>query len=220
MQKFLIIGLGRFGKSVLKELHNLGNDVVGCDENMDVFDEVEKFSSYLVEGDSTDESVLDEINVTDFNHVIVSIGDNFEASILTVTKLKNMGCKSIIAKANDSLRAQALKAVGATEVILPEEEAGFRLANRISTPGFLDKFNIGPNCSAVEVTVPEPFIGKNILEIDLRKKYKVTLISINREGVKYPIISPDPKEVLVSGDTIYIVGENKNIDKLRKKYFD
>lgn len=220
IRKYLIIGLGRFGTSLIKELHNKGHEVVGCDHNTFHFDEVNNFADYLVEGDSTDATVLEELNVLDFDYVIVSIGDNFEAAILTVTKLKNMGCKKIISKANDQIRAQALKAVGADLVILPEEESGIRLAVKISSPGFLERFDLGPYCSGVEVEIPKLFIGKTLIEIDLRKKYNVTLVLIKRKGKEYPIISPDPNEELKENDVLFIVGENKFINKLQKKYYN
>lgn len=216
--KFLVIGLGKFGQSVLKELHRLGHDVVGCDRDMDVIDEVENYATYSIEGDATDDSVLEEINVTDFESIIVSMGDNFEAAILIVTKLKNRGCQNILAKANDQLRAQALRAVGATSVILPEEETGIRLAKKISSPGVLDQFDLGPNCSGVEIKVPKEFVGKSLIEINLRKKFNVTLVLINRVGVEFPIISPAAEEVLLADDAIFIVGEDKYIEKLKKRH--
>lgn len=216
-KKFLIIGLGRFGKSVLKELHNLGYDVVGCDQNNHALNEAEEYSNYLVEGDATEDSVLEEINVTEFDSVIVSMGDNFEAAILIVTKLKNMGCENIICKANDKLRGQAISAVGAHKVVFPEEETGTRLARRISTPGVLEHIELGPHCSGVEMKVPEEFVGRSLSQIDLRKKYKVTLVLINRKGEEFPIISPSADEILLDTDEIFVVGEDKNLDRIRRK---
>jgi len=217
MKKFLVIGLGRFGKSVLRELHNLGYDVVGCDQDEHALNEAEQYADYLVSGDATEDSVLEEINVEDFDTVVVSMGDNFEAAVLIVTKLKNMGCKNIISKANDHLRGQVISAVGANQVIFPEEETGMRLARRIVTPGVLEHIELGPHCSGVEMKVPDEFVGKSMSQIDLRKKYKVTLVLINREGFEFPLISPSADEVLLEKDVIFVVGEDKNLDRLRRK---
>jgi Trk K+ transport system NAD-binding subunit len=217
MKKFLIIGLGRFGKSVLKELYLSGHEVVGCDRDPQVLNEVEDFSTYLVEGEATDDDVLEEINVNEFDSIIVSIGDNFEAAILIVTKLKNKGCQHIISKANDPLRGQALSAVGADQVVFPEEETGTRLAKQIATPGVLEYIELAPNCTAIEMEVPEEFVGSSLSQLDLRKKYKVTLVLINRKNEEYPIIAPNPEEIFQQEDVIFIIGENKNLERLKRK---
>lgn len=217
MKKFLIIGLGRFGKSVLKELSTLGHEVVGCDRDSLALNEIEQYASYLVEGEATDDDVLEEINVTDFDSIIVSMGDNFEAAILIVTKLKNKGCPHIISKANDRLRGQALSAVGADQVVYPEEETGTRLAKQISTPGVLEYVELAPNCTGIEMEVPQEFIGRSLSQIDLRKKYKVTLVLINRKNEEYPILAPGADEVFESDDLIFIIGEDKNLEKLKRK---
>lgn len=217
-RKFLIIGLGGFGRSVLKELHNLEQEVVGCDKSIETLDELESHATFLVEGDATEDAVLEELNATDYDTILVSMGDNFEAAILIVTKLKNMGCQNIISKANDHVREQVLKAVGAKHVILPEEEAGIRLANKIAHPEILERFLLGARCEAVEVKVPKEYIGKTIIETNIRKKYKTTIILIHREGSEKPIISPEPTEVLKEGDRLLLVGEEENIEKMQKKF--
>mgnify|MGYP001048258568 CR=1 FL=1 len=217
MKKFLIIGLGRFGKSVLKELYLSGHEVVGCDRDPKALNEVEDFSTFLVEGEATDDDVLEEMNVNDFDSIIVSMGDNFEAAVLIVTKLKNKGCQHIISKANDRLRGQALSAVGADQVIYPEEETGTRLAKQIATPGVLEYVELAPNCTGIEMEVPQEFIGRSLSQIDLRKKYNVTLVLINRKSEEYPIIAPGANEVFQSNDLIFIIGEDKHLEKLKRK---
>lgn len=216
-KKFLAIGAGRFGKSVVKELHTQRNHVVACDMDESLLAELDEYTNHTVIGNATETSVLEDINVTEFDSVVVSIGDNFEACIFIVRKLKKLGCPHVIAKANDHFRGEILSEVGADKVIYPEEETGIRLARQLSNPGLLEYVQLAPHCSGIEMKVPRDFIGKNLAQLDFRRKYKSTVVMIAKLDSEYPIISPMPDVVFEEGDIFFIVGDNEDLEKLKRK---
>lgn len=217
-KQFLVLGLGRFGKSVLKELSLLGHDVVGCDADPKVLDdnEVSELASYLVEGDAVNPNILDELDVTKFDAVVVSMGDDFESAILIVLALKEMGVTNIYAKANDAKRGKGLQGAGATKVIYPEEETGRRIARNIANPGILQYINIAPHVSGMEVPIPKDFVGKSLVKLDFRRKYNALVILIKKSNQEYPIVSPNPTYEFEEGDSIFIIGDDKDLERFQK----
>ena len=216
-KRFLVIGAGRFGSSVIKELHTLGNEVVACDLDEDLLLDVDDYVNHSIIGDATDSRVLEELNATDFDAVVVSIGDNFEAAILTLKNLKDMGCEQVYLKANDKKRGEVLSAVGADRVIYPEEETGIRVAKQLATPGMIEFVELAPNFGAMEVNVPESFYGKNLIELNFRRKYGLIVVMVSKVNKATPIVSPKPELVFEEGDVMFVIGENDDLQKLQKK---
>lgn len=216
-KRFLVIGVGRFGRSVIRELKKNKHEVVACDLNEELLSTVDEYVNHSIIGDATNLSVLDELNVKDFDGIIVSIGDNFEAAIMIVKNLKDMGCKNVLSKANDVKRGEVLSAVGADRVIYPEEETGVRVARQLGSPGLLEYIQLAPNCGGIEVLVPSSFVGKTLLELDFRRKYGLTVVMISKESKKHPIITPMPDIVLEEGDYLFIVGDDDKLEKIQKK---
>ncbi|MGG3675291.1 TrkA family potassium uptake protein [Heyndrickxia faecalis] len=220
-ESFLVLGLGSFGSSVLKELARLGYDVVGADKNEKVLqdEELQDAASYLAEGDVTSTAFLEELNVTNFDAVVVSMGDDFESAILTVLALKDLGCETVYAKANDQKRGRGLKGAGATDVFFPEEETGRRVAYHIANPGILQYIRLSPYCSGLEMTVPEDFIGKSLTELDFRNRYKALVVMVTSQTEETPVVSPAPDYIFQPGDTIFTVGAEKDLERLRRKFY-
>lgn len=218
-KKYLIIGVGRFGKSVLIELHKLGHDVVAIDRDEEILESVDEHTSYVASGDARDDRTLEELNVTEFDGIVVSMGDDFEAAVLIVAKLKALGCENIMAKANDKTRGDALKAIGANQIIFPERESGTRLARKIAFPGLVEFLSINEHFSVMELSVPTSFIGKNIVEIDLRNKYKVNVLAVSRvyQEKQETYVSPGSELVFKEGDLIVVLGDNDGLKKFQKK---
>ncbi|GER68091.1 potassium transporter Trk [Weizmannia acidilactici] len=215
-----MLGLGRFGSSVLKELARLGYDVVGADKNEKVLqdEELQDAAAYLVEVDVTSTMFLEELNVANYDAVVISMGDDFESAILTVLALKDLGCETIYAKANDKKRGRGLKGAGATDVFYPEEETGRRVAYHIANPDILQYIRLSPYCSGVEMAVPEEFIGNTLAQLDFRRKYNALVVMITSDSEKVPLVSPPSDYVFKAGDTIFMVGEKKDLERLRKKF--
>lgn len=219
-KQFLVIGLGKFGSTVLQELYHLGHNVVGCDTNQELLEPVEKYAQYVVQGDATDDDVLDELNVEMFDAVVVAMATNFEASLFITAKLKKRGCRRVIVKSNDRFRGDILsQIVGADDVVYPEEESGRRTARQLVVPGLMEFVELSPHCSGIEIKAPDAFHHRSLQELDLRKKYGVTVLIINRDHLHYPIVSPVPAEMFQPGDSLFIVGKPDDLERFQAQYF-
>jgi trk system potassium uptake protein TrkA len=218
-RKFLVIGLGRFGSAVLKELHLSGHHVVGCDRNESLLEAVQAYSEFVVQGDATDDAVLDELNVEAFHAIVVAMATDFESSLVIVAKLKKRGCKQVVVKSNDHFRGEILsEIVGADGVVYPEEESGRRTAKQLSMPGLMEYVQLSPYCSGIELKAPASFMNRSLMDLDLRKKFGVTVLLINRESDHRPIVSPAPTETFQEGDTLFVVGEPRDVDRFQEHY--
>ncbi|MDQ6421292.1 TrkA family potassium uptake protein [Paenibacillus sp. LHD-117] len=220
-KKALIIGLGRFGSTVLKEMYSLGHEVVGCDKVPALLREVQNFAEYVVEGDACDDDVLDEMNVEQFDVIVVSTADDFESTILIVAKLKKRNCKHVIVKSNDRFRGEILSSiVGADHVIYPEEEAGIRLAKQLSLSSLKEYIELSSLLGGIDTTVPDDFVNKSLLQLNIRQRFGVTILYILRNNNAEPIVSPAPTEVFQEGDRVFLVGKPADLHKFQKYYAD
>ena len=213
-KQFAVIGLGRFGKAVCSTLHGLGYEVLGVD-----FDEkkvtqalTDRISSHVVQLDSTEPSALAEAGIFEFETVIVAIGNYLAESITTTLNLKEAGVTYVIAKASSETHLKLLKKVGADHVVFPEREMGCSLARTLTTPSILERFDLDPDHSIVELIVPEKFDGKTISDLELRHKYGLNLLAVSRAD-KFEI-NPQPNERLRRGELMVVIGSNKDINRL------
>ncbi|MEG4288616.1 TrkA family potassium uptake protein [Microcoleus sp. C2C3] len=213
-KQFAVIGLGRFGKAVCSTLHGLGYEVLGVD-----FDEkkvtqalTDRISSHVLQLDSTEPSALAEAGIFEFETVIVAIGNYLAESITTTLNLKEGGVTYVIAKASSETHLKLLKKVGADHVVFPEREMGCSLARILTRPSILERFDLDPDHSIVELVVPEKFDGKTISDLELRHKYGLNLLAISRAD-KFEI-NPQPNERLRRGELMVVIGSNKDINRL------
>lgn len=225
MARFAVVGLGRFGMTLATALSNNGADVIAIDTARDAVDEARELVTLSLRLDSTDEKALEAHDVDKMDAVIVGIGESFEAKALTVATLKKMGVKRIICRAESELAARILSAIGADEVVYPEEESALRLAQRLVAPNIVDYVELAEGHSLVQFEAPRAFHGKQIIELDLRRKFEVNLVAIKRripakgpEGkVVYQekiIDVPRPTDVIEANDILVIVGSDDNILRL------
>ena len=211
--KVLVIGLGRFGSSLVEELYKMKFEVAVCDVEERNLEAVDPFVAYGIHGDAKEDSILNELSVSDFDTVVVSIGDSFESAILITKKLKDMGCKQLVCKANDKQRGEILLAVGADRVIYPEEEAGARLAKQIGFKGLVDYLEITSSVSAMELPVPSSFYGKSLAELEFTKRYNLVVAFILRGGK--PLLTQFAQTPFEDGDFFFVVGENRSLRKFK-----
>ena len=215
-KQFAVIGLGRFGSSVCKTLKDLGHEVLGMDasEEWARSAHVEGIATHVVRGDSTELATLDELGMRNFETVVVAIGANMEASILTVLNLLDLGVRSIVAKASHDKHGKVLERVGgdAIRVVYPESQMGARVAQSIGGTAILESIELDPNYSIVELRTPAALVGKTLQEADLRARYGVTVIAIKRgEAVN---ISPLSGDRLEAGDLLALIGANDRFQDL------
>ncbi len=216
-RQFAVIGLGRFGRAVCLTLHSMGYEVLGIDVDENRVAQVltDQIAAHAVQMDSTQPSALQEAGIPDFDTVIVAIGNYIQESIITTLNVKEAGVANVVAKASTEIHGKLLRRVGADHVVFPEFEMGCELARSLTRPGVLDRFELDPDHSIVEVVVPQEFDGKTIVELDLRNHYGLTLMAISKENAMDKFeINPSPVTRLRAGSLMVVVGSNKGIDKL------
>lgn len=213
-KQFVVLGLGRFGRAVCSTLHNVGCDVLAIDSDERRVAQVltDEIASHAIQLDSTQASALKEAGVYEFDTVIVAIGNYIQESIITVLNLKEAGVPHIVAKASSEIHEKLLRKVGADHVIFPEHEMGCTLARTLTRPGILDRFDLDPDHSIVEVIVPEEFDGRTIAEVELRSRYGLNLLAVSHDG-KFEI-NPSPSQRLRRGSAMVVIGANQSIEKL------
>ena len=213
-KQFAVIGLGRFGKAVCSTLHGMGYEVLGVDSDEKKVTQAltDRISSHVLQLDSTEPSALAEAGIFEFETVIVAIGNYLAESITTTLNLKEAGVSYVIAKASSETHLKLLKKVGADHVVFPEREMGCSLARILTRPSILERFDLDPDHSIVELIVPEKFDGKTISDLELRHKYGLNLLAVSRAD-KFEI-NPQPNERLRRGEIMVVIGSNKDINRL------
>jgi len=213
-KQFAVIGLGRFGRAVCSTLHNLGYEVLGTDidEKRVAQAMTDQIAAHAVQLDSTQPSALKEAGIFEFDTVIVAIGNYLQESIITTLNVKEAGVPYVTAKASSEIHGKLLQRVGADRVVYPENDAGCALARSLTKPAILDRFELDPENSIVEVLVPEEFDGKTISEIQLRGHYGLNLLAVCANN-KFEV-NPGPNLRLSKGTLIVLIGTNKNINRL------
>lgn len=213
-RQFAVIGLGRFGRSVCSSLHKMGCEVLGTDIDEKLVTQAltQRIASHAVQLDSTEPESLKEAGIFEMDTVIVAIGNYLQESIITTLNVKEAGVKHVIAKASSEIHGKLLRRVGADRVVFPEHEAGCNLASNLTQPAFLERFELDPENSIVEVMVPEEFHGQTILQLDLRKRFGLSVLAIGN-GEKFAI-NPNPSQVLKKGLVMVVIGSNKDIQRL------
>lgn len=210
--EYVVIGLGRFGSSLARDLTKRGASVLGIDRDPEL---VQRYSEEITETvalDSTDESALGEVDVFSYKTVVVAIGDNFEASLITTSILKQRNVTQVIAKAMTERQKDILTRMGADRVILPEHEAGEALSHKLLHPGVIEYFELGSDFTISEVTAPESWVGKTLSELNLRATCGVTIVVLKRGDSINPV--PHPGFPIEKGDLLVVCGTNKSIDKM------
>ncbi|MEB3311358.1 MAG: TrkA family potassium uptake protein [Snowella sp.] len=213
-RQFAVIGLGRFGRSVCETLHTNGYEVLGIDQDEKLVAEAlaAKVVSNAITLDSTDVNALREAGIFEFETVIVAIGNYLKESIITSLNLKEGGVKYVVAKVSSDTHENILRRLGVDLIIFPEQEAGKDLAYRLTKPSIIDRFELDPEHSIVEMLVPENFNNKTLAELQLRKNYGVNVLAIgNEEKFK---INPAPEERLYKGMMMVLIGSTRDIHEL------
>ncbi len=213
-KQFAIIGLGRFGTSVALTLSKSGYEVLAVDANEE---RVQKFSdevTHVVQADTTDEASLKALGIRNFDTVVVAIGEDIQANVLTTLLLKEIGVPYIVAKARNELHGKMLEKIGADKVIYPERDMGMRVAHSLVSSNVLDYIELSPNLSLVEVAAPAALRGRSLAEANLRALYGVNVVAIKRG--EQIIVPPLPGEKISDQDILIVVGTNEGVQKLEE----
>ncbi|MBG9454164.1 potassium uptake system protein [Lysinibacillus sphaericus] len=209
IKQYAVIGLGRFGVSVARKLYEAGNEVLGIDINEEKVEDAEPYVTHAVVADTTEEKALNSIGIRNFDCVIVAIGIDMQSSILTVSLLKEIGIKKIIAKALGKRHGQVLEKVGADWVIYPERDMGERVANQLLSPNMLNYIELSKEYSIEEIMIPSKMTGQSLRDLDIRSKYNVSVIAIVRDG--NITILPSPDQIIEESDLLVMIGHRKDL---------
>jgi trk system potassium uptake protein TrkA len=213
--QYVVVGLGRFGSSISKELVKLGNEVLGIDKDEEKVDEMSHTLTHAVVADATDEDVLKSLGVRNFDCAVVAIGDDIQSSILTAIVLKDLGIKKVVAKALSELHGKVLQKLGVDRVIYPERDMGIRVAHQLNSPNLLDYIEISKDYTIAELSVPKRLCGRTIKQLDPRAKYGCSVVAINKQsGV---IIAPTATDVVNENDVMVIIGTNDQIEEFESE---
>jgi len=214
MKSYVVIGLGRFGTTLARQLCALGAQVLAIDVRSDLVQQVAEDVTHAVVGDAQDKEVLRALGVRDMDCAIIAIGDNLAASVLTTMNLKELGVPYIICKAHDETYRRVLEKLGVDKVVIPEQENAQRLARSLNSHNVLDYIELSEEYGILEVPAPKAWIGKTLKELDVRAKLGVNIIAV--ENDKKTNVSPAADYRIGEKDTLVILGENYALEAVQK----
>lgn len=212
-KSYAVFGLGRYGIAVATELVNNGADVLAVDIDEDIVNSAVADIPFCRCADITDPEVIKQLGISNVDVVIVAMANNLEASVMSVILCKEAGVKMVIAKCADEMQGKILCKVGADKVVYPENESGVRLAKNLLSAGMVDLIDLSDDISVIEIPVREKWVGKTLVELDLRKKYAINIIAIrNGEDI---LVNVDPNVQLSNEMQLVVIINKTNINKLK-----
>ncbi|MGI5920917.1 MAG: potassium channel family protein [Syntrophomonadaceae bacterium] len=213
-KQFAVIGLGRFGESLIGELSRNGCEVLAIDTDRERVNDAADIATHAVQADAMDEQALKSLGIRNFDVVIVAIGHNIQANILATIILKEMGVKTVIAKAQNELHGKVLEKIGADLVIYPERDMAIKLARSLISENILEQVKLSTDYSIMELVAPKSFSGKTLLELKLGEKMGVTVLAIkHNENI---IVAPGREQKISRGDILVTLGNNSDLEKIGK----
>ncbi|MBD3285111.1 hypothetical protein GF359_01890 [candidate division WOR-3 bacterium] len=224
---FAVVGLGTFGSAVAMELATRGYEVFACDRDPDKIEEIGIMLANAVELDATDEKALRDAGLDEVDTALVSFGEPIADSLLVTMLLKEIGVREVVVKVTDERHSKLVKRIGADRVIYPERDMASRLVENLLSPHIFDMIELSADYSVVELAAPKKMIGKKLIDLNLRKRYGVSVIAIkskvgvvNKKGmpdIEEKInIAPGADDEIGEGDTLVILAKDKDIKKIKK----
>ena len=210
-----VLGMGRFGINLATSLYDMGSDVMVADKNPEIIDKLSDKVTYAMNADLSDADALKGLGLEDMDVVVVAMGSDLTASIMSVMIAKEAGVKLVLAKASDERMGEILLKVGADRILQPEEEGGRRCARVLTSDSFLEFFNVDDNLGILEMRPKDDWVGKNLIELNLREKYHVNVVAIRDNDKMRAFI--DPTKPLEADTDLLVVVEKNDIKKLMNK---
>lgn len=210
---YAILGLGRYGMAVAKELVENGADVLAVDHNEELVNDAISELPVCRCADITDPEVIKQLGISNIDVVIIAVSGSLETSVMATTLCKEAGVKNVIVKCSNEMHAKILSRVGADKVVLPERESGIRLAKNLLSSGFIDILDLTNNVSLVEIDVKPEWVGKSLIDLNLRKKYSINVIAIQQNNDVTTDI--DPAKPLEETMKMIVVADRTKLEKMR-----
>ena len=209
---YAVFGLGRYGIAVARELVENGMEIIAVDSDQRIVNDAAAYLPVCKCADVTDAEVISRLGIGNIDTVIVCMAGNLEASVMAVTLCKEAGVKNVIAKCANEMQQKILLRVGADKVVFPEKESGVRLAKNLLSSGFIDMISLSKDVSMVEIDVKEEWCGKNLIELNLRKKYGFNIVALKKgESVTVNI---NPEQPLDAETTMIVIANTAKLGKL------
>jgi len=210
---YAVFGLGRYGAAVARELVENGMEIIAVDNNEKIVNDAAASLPVCKCADVTDAEVISRLGIGNIDTVIVCMASNLEASVMAVTLCKEAGVNTVIAKCANEMQQKILLRVGADQVVFPENESGIRLAKNLLSSGFIDMISLSKDVSMVEIDVKDEWIGKNLIELNLLKKYGFNIVAI-KKGEKVNV-NVNPEQVLDADTTMIVIANTAKLGKLK-----
>ncbi len=212
-KSYAVFGLGRYGKAVAKELIDNGAEVIAVDSNNKIVEDLVGEFPICKCADITDSEVIKQLGISDIDTVIIATASDLETSVMSTMLCKEAGVGQVIVKCSSEMHKMILEKVGADTVVFPEKDSGVRLAKNLLSSGFLDIADISDDISIIEINAKPEWVGKNLVELELRKKYSINVIAlIKNENVEIAI---QPDTVIEETMKMIIIANKKEIGKLK-----
>ena len=211
-KQYVVFGIGRFGSALCKSLSEMGHEVLAVDSEEEHIRSITPYVTQALQMDATDEEALHSLGVRNFDAVVVSIGDNLRDSIMVTLLCKDLGAKYLVAKATDEVHARMLKKMGADRVVFPERDMGVRVAKTLVSPRLLDLINLTGDYMMADIAVPASWIGHSLKELDIRKRYNVSVLVVHRDANVMMNLTADTQ--FLKGDDLLIMGHRSDIERI------
>lgn len=210
---YAVFGLGRYGTAVARELVENGMEVIAIDTDQNIVNDAAAYLPVCKCADITDAEVISRLGIGNIDTVIVCMAGNLEAGVMAVTLCKEAGVKTVIAKCANEMHQKILLRVGADQVVFPENESGIRLAKNLLSSGFIDMLSLSKDVSIVEIDVKDEWIGKNLIELNLRKKYGFNIAAVKKSGKVS--VNINPEQALDADTTLIVIANTAKLGKLK-----
>lgn len=214
MKSYVVVGLGRFGGEVARQLCAQGCEVLAMDVNNELVQQLSSEVTHAVVADAQDKEVLKALGIRDFDCAVIAIGDNLAASVLATMNMKELGVPYVVCKAYDEVHRRVLEKLGADRVLIPEKEIGARLARSLASANVLDYIELSEDYGIAEVPLPKSWKGKTLRELNVRAKLGVNIIAIRRDGSI--AVSPPAEYEMKEADVAVVLGDSRALEAVQK----
>ena len=211
-KSYAVFGLGRYGRSVAEELVRNGAEVMAVDVDEELVNEAAQVIPVCKCADITDPEVIEKLDIADMDVVVIAMANSLESAVMAITLCKEAGVKEVIVKCVEGMHEKIFKRLGADRVVFPEREAGTRLAKNILSSGFIDAIELSKNVSMVEIQMKPEWVGKNLVQLNLRKKYSINVVAILKDGEV--ITSINPETPLEKDEQLIVIADTDKVGKL------
>lgn len=214
-KQYAVLGLGRFGESIAIELSNNGYDVLAIDKSETIVQNISEHVRFAVRADVTDIDALKSLGLGNFDVAVIAIGTNIDSSIMATLLAKELGVKTVIAKAQNDMHKKILKKIGADKVIFPEREMGQRIANNLMSGNIIDYLELSQDYSIVEIEILPEWVGKNLIDLNFRNIYGVNIVALKRNNIIN--VTLNPSDEFIENDIVIVIGSNDDIYTIQEK---